>query len=253
MAHRPLLLIILLLSTPTWAEPCARSFKLGSDIEVPVSTYNARRPNLILWIPSEHGVVNAEHETAAQLVKLGYEVWLADLFSAHFLPISPSSLNTIPASDIVQLIRAATCDYTTIFIVSSGQGAGLALAGAQQWAQQNPQHPVTGAVLLFPNLHDGDPEAGEAPRYLPVTSHVQLPIAILQGSLSPWFWQLDNLKAQLERGGSTVAVQKLPGLRDRFYFREDALPRERHARQQLATAIDRSIRGLSSLRRRKTP
>ena len=242
-----------LLCAPAWADPCPRSFKVATEVEVPVSTYSTSQKGLILWLPSEHGVVSAEYEIAAKLSNLGYEVWVADLFSARFLPISPSSLSAIPASDVAQLIGSASCEHAKVFILSSGQGAARALEGAQLWLQQNPLRPVAGAILLFPNLHAGNPEAGETPRYLPIVAQVNLPIRILQGALSPWYWQLDALKTQLERGGSKVAIKKLPGLRDRFYFREDALPRERQAGQQLATAIDDSIRSLLHLNPRKAP
>ena len=248
-----LLFILTLLCAPAWADSCPRSFKVATDVEVPVSTYNTSQKDLILWLPSEHGIVNAEYEIAEKLATLGYEVWVADLFSARFLPISATSLGAIPASDVVQLINTASCGHANIFILSSGQGAGRALEGAQLWQQLNPQRPVAGAILLFPNLHTGDPEAGEAPRYLPVAAHVNLPIAILQGALSPWFWQLDELKTQLERGGSTVVIKKLLGMRDRFYFREDALPRERQAGEQLATMIVDSLRSLPPLNLRKAP
>lgn len=248
-----LLFLLTLLGAPAWADSCPRSFKVATDVEVPVSTYNTSQKDLILWLPSEHGVVSAEYEIAGKLSSLGYEVWVADLFAARFLPISSSSLNTIPVSDVAQLIGSASCGHANVFILSSGQGAARALEGAQLWRQQNPLRPLAGAILLFPNLHAGNPEAGEAPRYLPVTTQVNLPISVLQGALSPWYWQLDELKTQLEQGGSHVAIKKLPGLRDRFYFREDALPRERQAGQQLATAIDDSIRSLLPLNPRKAP
>ena len=245
--------ITLWLSVAAWAEPGTRTFTLAPDVEVPVSVYNTHQKDLILWLPSEQGVVNAEHESAAQLAKLGYEVWVADLFSARFLPISPSSLDAIPASDVSQLIGIAAADHANIYILSSSQGAGRALEGAQRWLQQNPNRPLAGAVLLFPNLHAGTPEAGEAPLYLPVTAHLKIPIAILQGDLSPWFWQLDTLKTQLELGGSAVAIKTLPGVRDRFYFREDALPRERAAAQQLAAFIHECIRHLPAVNPKEKP
>ena len=248
-----LLVITLLLNVAAWATPGVRTFTLAPDVEVPVSVYNTHQKDLILWLPSEQGVVTAEHESAAQLAKLGYEVWVADLFAARFLPISPSSLDAIPVSDVSQLIDIAALDHTNLYILSSSRGAGRALEGAQHWLQQNPSHPLAGAILLFPNLHLGTPEAGEAPLYLPVTAHLKMSIAILQGDLSPWFWQLDALKTQLGLGGSTVAIKTLPGVRDRFYFREDALPRERAAAQQLAAAIHECIRRLPAVNPKENP
>jgi dienelactone hydrolase len=239
-------LLLLLLGAPCWADAQARTIKVAPDVEVPISVYGESTAQLVLWLPSERGVVDPEHEIAQQLAKRGYEVWIADLFGARFLPAVPSSLGAIPASDVAQLIQAGARHHPKVYLLSSGQGAGLALEGARQ-------SPVTGAVLLFPNLHAAIPVAGEAPTYLPIAAQTRLPIAILQGKLSPWYWQLDALTAQLEHGGSRVARKVLSGLRDRYYFRPDANPRERAARGELAAAIDDSIRHLPALQPEKTP
>ena len=248
---------ILLFSAASWADaeqrsiPGKKSIKVAPEVEVPVNIYGASRQRLILWLPSEHGVLAAEQTIAAQLAQFGYEVWVADLFSARFLPAIPISLGQIPPSDVAQLIAAAARRHAKIYLLSSGQGAGRALEGAQAWQQGQARRTLAGAVLLFPNLHAASPEPGEAPPYLPIASQTRLPLAVLQGELSPWYWQLDELKAQLERGGSRVAVMSFPGLRDRFYFREDALPREREAGLQLAADIDASIRSLPLINDRK--
>lgn len=254
------LFLVFLLNAPAWTcvdtNPVQHSVKITNDIEVPISVYGASRHHLILWLPSEHGVLAAEHEIARQLAqtaKPGYEVWIADLFAAHFLPNAPSSLTQIPASDVTQIIAAAARRHTHIYLLTSGLGAGRALEGARLWLRRNPQRPLAGAVLLFPNLYAASPEAGKTPPYLPVVSQTRLPIAVLQGNLSPWYWQLEELQTQLKRGGSRVKIQTLTGMRDRFYFREDALPREREAGQRLATEISDSIRNLPSIKRGKTP
>lgn len=253
MRNLTALFLLLLASASAWAGAGARSINVAPDVDVPISIYGASQQHLILWLPSERGVVDPEHEVAKQLAQLGYEVWIADLFGARFLPAVPSSLNAIPATDVVQLIQAAAQRHGKIYLLSSSEGATLALEGAQLWQQDKSNRPVAGAILLFPNLHAAIPDAGTAPTYRPIVAQSRLPIAILQGNLSPWYWQLDALTAQLERGGSRVTRQILPGMRDRFYFREDALPRERAARNQLAAHIDDGIRNLPSLNLENTP
>lgn len=250
---RRLAALFLIICLSATAGAATRSIKVAPDVDVPVSVYGASRQRLILWLPSEHGVLSTEHAIAAQLAQRGYTVWVADLFAARFLPVSPSSLDEIPASDVAQLLQAAAHKHTKLYLVSSGQGASRALEGVQLWQQGKPCRALAGAVLLFPNLFAASPEAGEAPRYLPIASQTQLSIAVLQGELSPWFWQLDELKAKLEQGGSRVAIQTLPGIRDRFYFREDANPRERAAGRRLAAAIHRSIQRLPKKQPRKKP
>ncbi|OFZ70976.1 MAG: hypothetical protein A2Z01_09820 [Betaproteobacteria bacterium RBG_16_58_11] len=105
-------------------------------------------------------------------------------------------------------------------------------------------------MLLFPNLLVSSPEAGEEAAYLPLTRQTHLPIAILQGDKSPWHWQLDALKQELEQGGSRVAITTLPGMRDRFYFRENALPRERELGDRLDSLIVDAIKSLPALKRK---
>lgn len=230
--------------TSAWAAPTSLSINVAPQVDVPVSVYGASKQKLILWLPSEMGVVNADGKIAAQLAQRGFEVWIADLFSARFLPVVPSSLAKIPAADVAQLISVAAQHHRTIYLLTSGHGAGITLDGAREWQKHNQAHKIAGAILLFPNLYAGSPEPGEAPSYLPIAAQTRLPIVILQGDLSPWYWHLDEMKITLEQGGSQVAIKILPGMRDRFYFRGDANPRERKLGSQLATLITDGIKHL---------
>lgn len=233
-----------------FAAPHLRAIPVAPDVEVPTTHYPARGQTLILWLPSEFGLVPTQHAAAEKLAQRGYNVWLADLFGARFLPVAPSSLDAIPAADVAGLLQAAAKKYRKIILVSSGRGAVVALGGAQQWQAQHTRRALTGAVLLFPNLLTGSPEAGEEAAYLPIARQTRLPVAILQGELSPWYWQLDALTQQLEQGGSRVTVKRLPGMRDRFYFRDDALPRERELGDRLDVLIDEAIKNLPALKRK---
>jgi hypothetical protein len=246
---------VLLSASATYAAPASRSFNVAPGVDVPVNVYGANKQKLILWLPSEMGVVNADGEIAAQLAARGYEVWIADLFSARFLPVVPSSLAQIPATDVAKLIGAAAQSHATIYLLTSGHGAGITLAGAREWQKQKASHAhkIAGAVLLFPNLYAGSPDAGEAPKYLPIATHTRLPIFILQGDLSPWYWHLDEMKSALKKGGSQLAVRILPGMRDRFYFRPDANPAERKLGSQVATLISDSIEHLPTKNTRDRP
>jgi len=240
-----LLCTILFGNTLALAAPESQTILVAPDVEIPVTRYHAGKRNLILWLPSEKGLVQAEHDTAAKLARRGYSVWVADLFGARFLPVAPSSLEEIPATDVAGLIQAGAKTYRKIILVSSGRGAAVALGGAQLWQSQHPTRTIAGAVLLFPNLLTASPEAGEEAAYLPITRQTRLPLAILQGDKSPWHWQLDRLKQELEQGGSRVAIKTLPGMRDRFYFREDAQPRERELGARLDGLIDDAIKSFA--------
>lgn len=205
------------------ATPMEKSIALAGGVEVPVSVYPATGDSVLLWLPSETGLVAAEREAADSLAQQGIEVWLADTLFARFLPILASSLDKVPAEDVAQLIEAASRDTgKSVVLVTAGRGAVPALQGAAQWAMQNPQRRavLAGAILLYPNLYVATPDPGADADYRPIATQTSLNLFVLQGELSPLYWRLDVLRQKLEQGGSRVTVKTLPGTRDRFYARE---------------------------------
>ncbi len=223
---------------------------ISDGAETPVSVYGKGGKNRVLWFASEHGVTAADQELAAKLAAKGWEVWVPDFYAAHFLPLAPSSLEAVPRADVPALFGHAFQGSRKVYVVSAGAGAALALEGVAHWQRLRPRRPIAGAVLLFPNLLTGSPEAGEEPTYLPFVTGVRLPIHILQGDRSPWYWHLDTLQQKLRQGGSTVNIAVLPGMRDRFYFREDAFPAERSRAATLADDLDAALRSLAPVSRK---
>lgn len=213
------------LASAAWAaspDGQARTITLKDGTGVPVTVFPAAGKALLLWLPSEMGLVPAEADAAARLAHRGVEVWLADTLSARFLPPLPSSLEKIPAGDVTQLVEAARRrSGKTVYLVAAGRGAVPALRGAARWRERHggSSPGLGGAILLYPDLYVATPEPGEEAKYLPIASHTRLNIVILQGELSPWYWYLDTLKATLRQGGSKVEITPLPGTRDRFYGR----------------------------------
>lgn len=195
----------------------------GTDVQLTV--FPAQGRTLLIWLPSESGIVASEHKVAAILAKSGVEVWLPDLHGAYFLPIVPSSMRQIPADDVARVIARAQQRRKAVYLLSGGSGAALALQAAGQLGKS--KNPLRGAILFSPNLFAGTPDPGEEAKYLPVASRTRLPIFILQPDYSPWKWRVDELQSRLQRGGSQVKLRSLPGIRDRFYYRDDASPAER--------------------------
>lgn len=215
----------------------------AGEVDIPVTRYGAPGRVLILWFPSEYGVLAQEHAAARHLAEKGLETWLADLYGARFLPTVQSSAEILPAEDVYHVIRAARAKKPQVWLLASGRGAKYALEGARLWQQREGRRkPLSGALLLYPNLYAGQPEPGEDPVYLSIARETKLDVHILQGELSPWYWTLDTLKAQLEAGGSRVRVKTYPGIRDRFYFRESATPAERALGERLPEEISEIIR-----------
>jgi len=229
-AHWLRCFIVALLLIPNVALSAAprgtvQPLRLPSGTEVPLTVFPAQGQTLLLWLPSESGIVAADHKTAAVLAKAGIEVWLPDMHAAYFLPIVRSSMQQIPVADVAQVIAQAQQRGKAVYLISSGNGAALALQAVAQLG--NRKSKVKGAVLFSPNLFTGTPEPGEDAKYLPVTSRTRLPIFIVQPDHSPWKWRVEELQSRLQRGGSKVRIQTLQGIRDRFYYREDASPTER--------------------------
>lgn len=245
-------LLVWLSLTANGAEPVSRNIA-ASDIEIPVTRYPAAGKTLVLWFPSEYGVLAAEHIAARHLAEKGHEVWLADLYGARFLPVVPSSAETLPAQDVYQVIRAAAKEPgRKIWLLTPGRGAKYVLEGARLWSEKDGKNkPLAGAVLLYPNLYQKQPEPGEDPTLLPIAAATRLPIHILQGELSPWYWTLDALKTALRQQGSSVRVETFPGIRDRFYFREQATPAERALGERLPEVIARAITNDRTAQRNK--
>ena len=220
----------------------SETLHLPGGTEVALSVFPAKGSILLIWLPSESGVVAAEHKTAAALAKSGIEVWLPDLHAAYFLPVVPSSLQQIPARDVASLIALGQQRGKTVYLASAGSGAALALQGAAQL--RNGANPLRGAILLSPNLFTATPEPGEEATYLPVTSRTRLPIFILQPDYSPWKWHVHDLQSRLQRGGSKIQLKFLPGVRDRFYYRDDASPAERAWAARLPELIVNALKSL---------
>ena len=222
------LLLALLFPLSVVAAPIqavSQTLHLPGGTDVVLSVVPGKGNTLLIWLPSESGIVAAEHKIAAVLAKSGIEVWLPDLHAAYFLPIVPSSMQQIPAADVARVIALAQQRGKAVYLVSGGSGAALALQAVAQLG--NSKHKLAGAILFSPNLFAGTPEPGEEAKYLPVASRTRLPIVILQPDYSPWKWRVEELQSRLQHGGSKVRLKSLPGVRDRFYYREDASPAER--------------------------
>lgn len=224
-------------------------FSVNAETEIEISAYPAKGDTLFLWLYSEAGPQKSEHEIANQLAKNNIEVWRIDLFAAHFLPVASSSMDRIPDSDISELIEYAFKKTgKKIIPVTTGRGSLPVLKSANLWQNKYKNSPaLVGAILISPKFFVETPEPGKEAKLLEIVKQTNLPIFILQPKQSPWYWKLDQTVPALEKSGSDVFVQRINGVRDRYYFRPDAFAYENKISTKLPETLKRAASYLKTL------
>lgn len=208
----------------------------------------------ILWLPAEYGIGGAnERELIRAVADKGWEVWLADLHSSYFLVPGRSSLDKVPREDIRDLIATAQPETGHLYLLSYGRGAALALEAARLWqmADDSNGEPLGGAILLYPNLAAGTPQAGERAVFAPIAGASNLPLFVFQPMNSAKRWYLEELVEKLGLGGSDVYFQPLSQVSDGFQVRDDATAYERKVRQQLPEMFHTALRLLGPYNRER--
>lgn len=211
--------------------------------EISLRVYPATGKQLFIWQPSEVGTQAIDQQLAQQLAQQGIESWLIDLPESYFLPNTESSMDRIPAAAYASLLSEAAKSGKKIIVGVSGRAVVPVLRGIRQWQLAQPRNrALHGVITLSPSLFTHTPEPGEVAEIMPIAQATNIAMVILQPDKSPWFWKLDQTIAALRKGGSSVAVWRLPDLRDRFYFRPDATDPEKHAGDQLAATLQQAIK-----------
>jgi thiol-disulfide isomerase/thioredoxin len=246
------LLVCLCLAGPLLASEMTLALDDGTDL--PISRYKADGDRLLIWLPSEHGVLPGHHQQARYLAEQDVEVWLPDPFSAWFLPNTPSSLDAIPEDLVGRLIDTARADTDKqVYVFGNDRAAPWVLASLREWQLQAPaREGLGGVILMSPYLHTGIPEDDRPPEFQPIARATNLPVYLIQPLLSPQYPLLKPVVDQLGQGGSHVYVRTLPRLRDRFFFRPNTLEAEEAFKPQLAGELVAAMRMLDGLGSRRT-
>lgn len=230
-------------------QPSAETYTVSGGNDIPLLHFAAGGPDLVLWLPSESGLLSQEKAIAAHLAARGVDVWYADMFSAYFLPTLASSIDRMPGADIAALIehlRQRT--GKRIYLLSSGRGALLALRGAHAWQMAHPRDkPLGGAILISPKLYVQTPEPGMRGTFAPVVSASNLPLLVLQPDKSVWRWKMHRILPALATAGSDVYAWYLPDVRDRFYYRPEATAAEDAMAARVPALLRTSLRMLAAV------
>jgi thiol-disulfide isomerase/thioredoxin len=228
---------------------------LDDGTEIPVHIRTSAVGPVLLWLPSEHGVLPGHHQQTRQLHAIGVETWLPDPFTGYFLPNAPSSFDHLPATLVTTLIQEASRDGTRpVFVFGNDRAAPWLLEGLRQWQLDHPgaDH-LAGLILMSPYLHTGLPEIGETAEFHPIAGATNLPIYLIQPTLSPQYPLLRTVRSLLAAGGSDVAVRILPEVRDRFFFRADTLPAEEDLKPRFNGELLDAMRVLARVPAARSP
>lgn len=212
---------------------------ISKEVEVSAQRFPAAGQDLFLWVPSESGILSQEVSIAEKLAQQHIEVVMPDLHAAYFLPVLASSTEMIPAKDVAELIeQLREQTKKRIFLVSSGRGALLVLRAAREWqTRYGDKASLGGAIIISPKLFIETPEPGQEGELMPVVRVSNLPLFIIQPEKSPWRWKLDQIQPALKEGGSDVFTWILPRVRDRFYYRSNAVKYEDTIAERLPAYI----------------
>jgi thiol-disulfide isomerase/thioredoxin len=233
-----MLLFACLAAAPS-GQAAERSFELTlQETALQVQQIEARKKSpkgRLVWLASEYGVLAQEKRIATELAQAGLESWLVDFYEPLFLAPTAQAVEQVPSQWVAELIGKAREDGLPLWIVAPNKAAQLAVRGLHE--MQIASLSGVGLILINPNLYLQTPQPGQTAQYWPQTRQVNLPVGIVQGALSPLRWRLEDLSAALAEGGSEVFVALQPKVRDRYYFRADALPVERQQAQYLANRL----------------
>lgn len=200
------------------------SLALSSGNEISVEQIGSGEERL-LWLPSELGLNGEpERQHARKLAAYGYSVWLVDLHNSYFIIPGQDSLDEIPRSDLVELFSLAQAETKHLYLFSQDRGASLLLEAVHQWQlmRKAGSPPLTGVLLMHPNLLAGAVQVGAEPRFLAISAATNLPIYIFQPVDSAKRWYMKTLVARLEQGGSDVFTHRIFGVSDGYHVSDMA-------------------------------
>jgi hypothetical protein len=247
------LLASALCATSAWSMEVS-TFKLPDGTEVSLRQFPAAGDTLLLWFACDEGQGTAESKAAAELAKRGIATWLPDMLGAHFLPMSPSSMDELPAQEIAAVIARAVHSGKRVYLVTAGRASLPVLRGLAAWQKQaspEARDAIEGVLLFYPELYAGTPVPGAEARYEPVVSETRTRIVILQGERSPGRWWLRHLRQAFERAGSTVHTALLPGVRGYFFIREEQTAEEVATAARLPELVQDALRQIDAMKKGK--
>ena len=223
--------------------------EISDDLEIILSHYISNSSKLLLWLPSERGVSSGVESVASELTELGLDVWIADLHLSYMIPSDSDSIATFPVSDIVKLLLLAEQQgFKEIYFLSAGKGAQLVLDVIYEFSSRFPQSKLLGgSILIHPNIFDALPMIGDKANFVIGSNTSHLPIYMIQAQYSTKYIYTQEIRKQLEKGGSQIFTQLLRNVGSEFYSRplNQLSGEERAAKLRLPKIIQVATRQLN--------
>lgn len=223
------------------------NISLNTGDEVPIERFRADGDTVILWTPSGFGMQPPARNLAQELMFDDLETWLADLHTAFFVSRGHNSVDNFSPDALVDLFDRVlkTSGKKHLLLLTSSGGAKPVLKAARRWQLKHPGNPaLAGLVLFHPSLYAGRPALGQKAHYLPVVEETNLPIFIIQPTLSTTQFRVNELREKLGVGGSQVYLRVIEGARDGFHVRpdDDLSEADRQARSRLPSLVAQASR-----------
>jgi len=197
-----------------------------NDDEIIINQYkSSQSKDLLIVFPSQHGLTDGLDNLLQDINKQNTEVWLVDPFSTWFLSATKSSLDKIPLDGYVQVIKEAQKTKKNIYLFSNDKGATNLLKTAHKW-QLNSKNIISGIILVSPDLYQQRKNAGVKRVLDPIASSTNLPISVFIPENSILALHKESLSYALKTNGSYLQLQMLQNVRNRFFFRDDAIESE---------------------------
>lgn len=239
--------LLLLLWSPLAAAD--RVITSADGDEIPISVVAAEGDRLILWLPSEFGGSPRREALARALAARGIEVWSPDLHAAWFLPSGRYSLNEVEPAAVAALIDDVLgASPKDVYLMAEGRSAALALSAVRDWQLGGGDTArVKGLLTLSPKLYVRTPQGGGKAEFLPVAASSNLPVYLMQAEESGAFWRIGEVLRELEKGGASVFLQRLPGVSDGFHARAEFSTAEAAMSERLPVMLDEAMTLLAGL------
>jgi len=223
-------LLLLILSAIASVEAEDFEFPVSDEFSINITQITANdadvQNKLIIWLPSERGVSKASLPVAESLAGPDTQVWLVDLHGSYMIPTGRNSINNFPVRDFIKLFAYAKLKgYKEIYLLSASRGARLVLDSIYLFSRENPDsNVIKGSILFHPNLYTGTPTMGRKAEFLASAGTSHLPIYLVLAEYSTKYAYKQEIRKQLESGGSRVFMHLLKNVEAGFIARpEDQL------------------------------